>query len=376
MSIQDRIAALNQQSQQQDQQKMTRTSSAGSTRSTISISPPRLPPVTSSVKINVASMRNRFDTVAADQLQKQLDSVTKERNLLKQRLDDLECLSAPFFFPSDDPFEGQPENDYDDLITSYNLQLCQKRMGPQNQIDQLTDQLSACEMGTQWVVTKFVRDLEQERLHTKTLKTIVNDQQTLIHTLEDTLKLKPEHQRSSFYEQQFYLLSAQLDLQRLELDDQQEQLTVVSQERDQLAARLHPEQSTPSPPSQLVPLMTPPLSSSHPRSSSSSSDSSVQSYHSWDSFDDVKASCFSRSSFTSGGDLLARPCTPPQSPPPKDPLPQPPFSLSHKSSMSDMHTIHHHHHYYHRPDEKQGYEKKHSLKRQPSFWKTFRQRLA
>ncbi|KAI8062480.1 hypothetical protein BC940DRAFT_349543 [Gongronella butleri] len=434
MSIQDMIAALNQQSQLQQPVSggttMARASSANGGQQSAPVAPAstlqRTLTTTPPKRGSVASMRHRFDqstttstgtntatsSISHDQLQKQLDVVTRERDDLRARLSAM-TDEADWAGLCDENEISDEECDYDEIIASYHRHASQKNMGQQRLIDDLTHQLSACERGTQWMVTRFVHDLEQERLQTKALKSLASNQQQLIQTMEDTLKLgqrasqpplppkedpplacKKGRETSfsaspSFYEQQYYLLNAQVELQRLELDDHQDMLAQITQERDQLLLRVSKHASMHHPPlSPTLMLMSPPasvVSSSspsspsaplHPRTSSSSTDCSVQSYLSWSSFDDAKLPPFAAASHHGASTFaLPRPYTPPQTPPPRDPLPQVP-DLSQKSSMPDMRTMHHHHHYHHHHfAQNEKTEKKFSLKRQASFWKSVKQRL-
>ncbi|CAO3587045.1 unnamed protein product [Absidia cylindrospora] len=374
--------------------------------------------------------RTKYAKFSHQSLVEQLEKMTTERDQLKQQLSGQNtttidttpyssaCGSPNMAIPTSSPLDysssllfdmneidnGNQPTDYEDIITNYNCQ--QATYGQQKrQIANLQRQLAACEIGTQWMMNKYLGELEQERLCTKSLGTIIQNQEDLIQAMETNKtngrrpsSLPTPSSSSSLsigkatYQQQHQqtlLLHSQLELQRLELDDKQEVITLLANERDVLVKKMK----------QLV-------DGQHARLASMPSTGSLSTMSS------ATSSCLDWVTVNSMPKCLNKPYSPPQTPPPRESLPplpsttiitpdmsprstlvispSPPFdastttttttssssSLGHKSSMPDLRTLHEHHihhHHHHRYDSADSMGS--GVTRQRSFWKGWKQRL-
>ncbi|SAL95724.1 hypothetical protein [Absidia glauca] len=392
-NVQAVIAALNQQSNATNGASPTsnRRSKQGpdiaSLRSQFGSSSAHKPPKRSSqVEANPATPRQRLSSSPIDatkaSLIEQLEKVTTERDQLKGRLDGRMIDSAPespacvsstkkeisTLPPDSSSFCWFDVNDIDsgntcsaqqhltddhtneeDIINTYN-----QRVSTQNQQEQqiltLQQQLAACDIGTQWMMNKYVGELERTRLHTNLLVSIVKNQEKLINAMENN-NSKPISLSSQ--EQQIVLLQSQLELQRMELDDKEDLITLMAEERDILAQKVKQLTyqmlyTTPSSPHH------PPIEGerqhrNHPRTSSSSSTgSSLSSYTTntslstlslvdWISVNNIQQQYNSQSAplmTTSMAKPPSKSVSPPQTPPPKQKLPLLPSSSSSSSSSS------------------------------------------
>lgn len=427
-------------------------------RSSISFTKKVTPSPTSSVSAtqhDQSYRRSRFGTSngnitranAQTSLLEQLEKVTLERDHLKQQL---QIAHAPDTLPSSSSTKGDPnlemptlppgpsssysfwfdidddsnnDNDanqpqlyeeYEEAITDYNRQ-SSARMQQDLRADTLQQRLAACQLDTQWMINKYLGDLESERLHTRSLTTIIQNQDELISILETNghNNMPSIHQ----HEQQTFLLQSQLELQRMELDDKQEILTLLVDERDHLAEKV--KQLT----HQLLHISTQPHPAegrqrNHPRALSTSSTNSSSSYTTTTSV--LSLSCFdwvnNNQSTSLSKPPLNRPYSPPQTPPPREKLPPLPMSsaalitpnssprgtmdlspsspytpgvppieynkgqhLTHQNSMPDIRSMHQQHHYRrHGSGDAAAYygEMEKGIIRQKSFWKGWRQRLS
>ncbi|KAI9299947.1 hypothetical protein BJ944DRAFT_235247 [Cunninghamella echinulata] len=330
--------------------------------------------------------------------------------------------------------------DYEEFITHYHQTTSQSISNYRQQIDQLKRQLAACEIGTQWMMGKYLGELERERLHTKSLKTIVQSQETLIHTMENNYKhnstsstlpssfstssmasIASNHHHS---QQQYFLLRSQVDLQKMELDDQQDIIHMLMEERELLIKKLNHKSIHLHQQKRRSRAISSSSSTSTSSTSSSSSSSPVRPYsppHTPPPFDRLPAlpTSSSFSSTISSTSTATEPITPPSSQRPSMitfdhkpiiheynsnddeneyeneighnkkindfPPPQRQSSLLHKSSMPDIRSIHYsslnsprtslgQH-----PSSMDPYlllSSKKSLSRQRSFWKGWKQRLS
>ncbi|ORZ13239.1 hypothetical protein BCR42DRAFT_419478 [Absidia repens] len=241
------------------------------------------------------------------------------------------------------------EIDYDDVIADYNRHIFTQGQQQQN-INTLQRQLAACEIGTQWMMNKYLGELELERLHTRSLDTIVQNQEDLINIMES----KPiEPVDTAHQEQQTFLLHSQLELQRMELDDKQEMINLMADERDilvnkikRLSQQLHQQQYyiNQTPQHCAVESMEK-RSKNHPRSPSSSSTCSTSSYNTtvsststscldWVNINGIQQhnqSTYLLSSFSKHPTAAGNLYSPPQTPPPREKLPPLPTSSSSSS---------------------------------------------
>ncbi|CAO3628339.1 unnamed protein product [Cunninghamella blakesleeana] len=295
-----------------------------------------------------------------EKMKTQLEKITLERDSLKQQLtychlnhtstpcdSGLTLSHDPLWFEIED--EKKDEDHYEDVITQY-YQSCSNHQYRQ-QIDQLKRQLAACEIGTQWMMGKYLGELERERLHTKSLKTIVQSQETLINTMENNYKHTSSSSSSSsasttlsnsfstnsmnsihsslssshnnhHYQQQYFLLRSQVDLQKMELDDKQDMIHMLMDEREFLLRKLNNNKS-------------PSCSSMKRRSRVISTSSSLSS----DSTNIIQQQHqqLPYHILTSSSSPI-RPYSPPQTPPPFDRLPALPTSTSISSTLSSTST--------------------------------------
>ncbi|KAI8982546.1 hypothetical protein BDB01DRAFT_835987 [Pilobolus umbonatus] len=97
----------------------------------------------------------------------------------------------------------------------------------QTEIHILNDRLVECDRALQMTLTKYVGDLETQRLETKHLKAVVKKQDELIMKLEHKLTTETDQ-----------LLKEQVDLQAIELEDKRELLNQLLNEREDLLRRL------------------------------------------------------------------------------------------------------------------------------------------
>jgi hypothetical protein len=382
---------------------------------------------------------------AQTSLLEQLEKVTLERDHLKQQLKvphapdtisssstnqdpNLEMPTLPpgpsssFWFDVDDDYnndngadQSQLYEEFEEIITDYNQQ-SSARIQQDHRADALQQRLAACQKDTQWMINKYLGDLEGERLYSRSLATIIRNQDELISILETSghSNMPTPHQ----HEQQTLLLHSQLELQRMELDDKQEILTLLADERDHLAEKV--KQLT----HQLLHINTLPHPTegrqrNHPRTLSTSSTNSLSSYTTTTSI--LSLSCLdwvntNNQSTSLTKPPLNRPYSPPQTPPPREKLPPLPMSstapitpntsprgtmdlsssspytpgspsieynkgqqLTHQNSLPDIRSMHHQHHYRcHGSGDAAAYygEMEKGIIRQKSFWKGWRQRLS
>ncbi|KAI8339670.1 hypothetical protein BC941DRAFT_421136 [Chlamydoabsidia padenii] len=195
----------------------------------------------------------------------QLEKVTIERDHLKQQLDGWKIKTTPespacasltkkeistlppgpssfcWFDISDiysdatcqGPSQHLTNDDQEDIINTYHQQASAQNQ-QQQQIADLQQQLAACDIGTQWMINKYVGELEHNRLYTNLLASIVKNQEKLINAIEHNNK--PASLTSQ--EQQIILLQSQLELQRMELDDKEDLVTLMAEERDILVEKV------------------------------------------------------------------------------------------------------------------------------------------
>lgn len=88
-----------------------------------------------------------------------------------------------------------------------------------------------CDKGMQMAIVKYITDLEQEKLETKRLKSLVKKQDELILKLEQTTTPKDE------------LLKEQVELQKIELDNKRELLSQLLNEREELLKKINTSSS-------------------------------------------------------------------------------------------------------------------------------------
>ncbi|KAI8344832.1 hypothetical protein BC941DRAFT_465036 [Chlamydoabsidia padenii] len=302
--------------------------------------------------------------LSREALVEQLEKVTTERDQLKRQLTpdtssssmdpnmEMPTLPPTFWFDmNDNDNEVDQSEEYEDAITDYHRQTSIQR-----HMNKLQEQLTACEKDSFWMMNKYVGELERERLLSRSLVTIIQTQDELITSLESTKSSSFAHQ-----EQHNFLLCSQLELQRMELEDKQELLTMMADERDDLMEKVK----------QLT----------QPRTlSTCSTSSSIASCLDWP---------LTRP---------PRPCSPPQTPPPREKLPPTPGStpsqsprctmdlsccsdykcqqqqLTHQNSMPDIRTMQHHYRRHGSTDMYSFGDK--GIIRQKSFWKGWKQRLS
>ncbi|KAG0162889.1 hypothetical protein DFQ28_000268 [Apophysomyces sp. BC1034] len=116
---------------------------------------------------------------------------------------------------------------------------------------QLMDYITTSERETQKMIQSYMNELETQRLETRMLRDVIDKQDTLIHVLESMVKT-PNRQgnealaRCATKKRKAYsvnagdeLLKAQVELQRIELEDKQQLLSMLLHEREDLMKKVH-----------------------------------------------------------------------------------------------------------------------------------------
>ncbi|KAI8098673.1 uncharacterized protein BX664DRAFT_319319 [Halteromyces radiatus] len=297
-----------------------------------------------------------------ESLKKQLEQVTLERDTLKRQISDEKLTSTltppitPFWFDMDDHNEDkQYQEDYDDMMIDYHHQFFVK-MQEQQQVKSLQSQLAACEIGTHWMINKYLGELEQERLYTKSLNAIVKNQEELINAVEISTSRPSSIMSTSYHQQQqTFLLQSQVEIQRMELEDKQEMLNIMADEREIMLKKINQLTQQLQSDSVITQQQQQMESGSrrqrnHPRTVSSSSSCSTSSYETtissstlsisdWVQLHDRQHQSTPLSISLTKSSPSSRPYSPPQTPPPKERLPPLPTSGSILSSTSSFSTI-------------------------------------